>query len=245
MLFFSLFRRKPISSDADDDLPPPKPLVPDPELFELLNIAPWDADQRQQFNNDAVQTFVQTTPEAFRCKYEFKSAGRGTEKRYPLYRIVALGGSLEVVQLVCQVWPQALSEATKFRSTPLHAATAFQASLKVIQYLHTEYPDAISITTKHGYTPLHNACEYGASPEVIQYLVDAHPEAGVRINKLGKTPYQTAQKNNAEPMVLSLLAEYGRDGRRPLSKNNHNGEEESSTTNISSMEWGSEKVSEK
>ena len=127
MLPFSLFRWKPSSSDADDDLPPPKPLEPDPELFELFNIAPWDADQRQQFNNDAVQTFVQTTPDAFRCKYEFKSSRRGAEKHYPLHRIVALGDSLELVQLVCQAWPQALSEATYFRFTPLHAATAYQA----------------------------------------------------------------------------------------------------------------------
>jgi hypothetical protein len=131
---FILFCRKPSSRDADDDLPTPGSLEPDPGLFELLNVAPWDANQRQQFNNDAVQTFAQTTPDAFRCQHEFHEASRRrTEKRCPLHRIVALGGSLELVQLVCQAWPLALSEATTFDLLPCMRPLPFKHLATVIQ----------------------------------------------------------------------------------------------------------------
>ena len=187
----------------------PKEPEPDPELFRLLSLNPWESSQRQLYDNQAVEKVVMANPDAVCCKYEFKAPGRGTLCRYPLYRAVSLGATLTVVQLMHAACPDAIREESKFRSTPLHAACAYRATIDVIEYILQHAPESVMVQTKHGYTPLHNACEYGvSSSQVITLLIDAYPEALMIRNKLGKTPYETALRNSADPIILDILVKY-------------------------------------
>mmetsp|Transcript_32323 Transcript_32323/g.53447 ORF Transcript_32323/g.53447 Transcript_32323/m.53447 type:complete len:238 (+) Transcript_32323:125-838(+) len=185
-------------------------LEPDPELVRLLSLNPWDAVDRERYDDAAVQRLIETNPQAACVKHEFQQRRRGRRGtlQYPLFRAAALGASLTVVTLLGDACPASFHETgvPADGKTALHSACAYQASLEVIVYLLTQNPDAAGCRNKHGYTPLQNACEYGASsPEVILVLQKACPQALGWKNKLGQTPYQTAERKGADAAILSIL----------------------------------------
>mmetsp|Transcript_8132 Transcript_8132/g.12700 ORF Transcript_8132/g.12700 Transcript_8132/m.12700 type:complete len:247 (-) Transcript_8132:75-815(-) len=183
----------------------------DPVLLDILHWCPWKEMERQQFDNRKLQQHIKIHPEGVGAKYEFKSAGRGNIMRYPLFRAVALGASIDVVQHMYDIFPDAIHETGNFSTTPLHAACVYRASLEVIEFLLTQYPSASKIRNKHLNYPIHFACEYGVStPSVIKILVEVNPQALKEKNKLGQTPYQIIQRKDtsADPDVLRILQEY-------------------------------------
>jgi hypothetical protein len=182
----------------------------DSELCELLKWKPWDSDERQHFDNDGLRKRVLECPQGVAVRYEFEAPGRGNRKRYPFFRAISLGATLDVLKIMYDIYPPAIKDAGtngSFRSTPLHAACAYRAPLEVVKLLIREYPEAAAIKTNHGYTPLHNACEYGvSSPDVIKLLIQTNPQALEQRNKLGNTPFLTALKSpHTDPAVLKIL----------------------------------------
>ena len=178
--------------------------TPNKNLLQLLSLKPWVTAELQQYDNDEVRKVILADPNSVRVKYDFKSGGRGYVCRYPLFRAIALGASLDVVELMS--FPETIQEQGVFRTTPLHSACAYQGSLAVIQFLLRQYPDATKIQNKGGYTPLHAACEHGASSvEVIKLLVEAYPEARSMKNKLKATPYDSAKQNGTNDAILRLV----------------------------------------
>jgi hypothetical protein len=180
----------------------------DSELCELLKWKPWDSDERQHFDNDALRKRVLECPQGVAVQYEFK-AGRGNIKRYPFTRAVSLGATLDVLKIMYAIYPPAIQHAgtSRLRSTPLHAACTYRAPKEVMKFLIQEYPEAAAITTSHAYTPLHTACECGvSSPKVIRLLIRTNPQALEQPNKLGNTPFLTALKSpHTDPAVLKIL----------------------------------------
>jgi len=191
----------------------------DPDLFELIQLLPWEPEDRAKFDDDAVYWYAALHPRSFSVRYDFKHQGRGNINCFPLMRIVALGASLRTVEAVVRAFPPALVKRQQlYRRTVLHSACAFPSPFQVgvIQFLLEHYPPAVSQTNRHAFLPIHNACSASLpiGVEAIQILVEAYPESVLKTNKLGETPLQAAKRNKEMlPDVLSYLEEIEHEER--------------------------------
>jgi len=171
----------------------------DTTLFALLNLRPWDNPDRQRYNDKAVYRQLRRNPGGASVQYPFqiKKRGGATTSMHPIFRIVALGGSLSTIKLCKLAFPQALSERTELGSTLLHTACIYNASVDVIVWIYKQDVDAVKVANRHGYTPLHCACAYGeCSIEIFQLLIRWYPKAREMKNILGETPYDAALNND-------------------------------------------------
>lgn len=179
----------------------------DEDLHRLLNLKPWDEEERRRFDEKAVVDLLRRNPGAAGATYTFKSHNRGTVHRYPLCRLVRLGASFKTVRLCHRSHPAALTERTERRGTVLHeACKSRRVDAAVVRYLFRRDPAAAEITNKHAFTPLHCACSYGANAEVVRLLVGWYPAALTMTNKLGETPHMAAVNNGAAADVMEALS---------------------------------------
>lgn len=186
----------------------------DQDIYELIQMAPWDPEDRAKYDDDAVFWYANHHPQAFRVQYDFKE-GRWNQTHFPLQRIVSLGASLRTVEAVVRAYPPALFKRHHLeRGTTMHAACAYPSLFQtgVVQFLLDLNPSSISQTNKHAFLPIHEACSAcEPSPiglETMQILVEAYPESLSQTNRLGETPLQAAQRNEKFlPDVLIYLEE--------------------------------------
>jgi hypothetical protein len=76
--------------------------------------------------------------------------------------------SLELLEFVIDLYPQALSRVSDFGMTPLHLACKGRAPFEVVQLLYDRYPEALS--AHFAPTPLHIAMMKRCCPTVIEFL---------------------------------------------------------------------------
>jgi hypothetical protein len=91
------------------------------------------------------------------------------------------GATVEAVELLINVFPQALTAANDGGCTPLHSACRFGAPLKIVRLLVGRGPEAVELRDNHRSTLLHLACIGGGSSATVRYLLHIWPVASLLI----------------------------------------------------------------
>ena len=171
-------------------------------------------DMLEGFSNDEVairlfRRFPTLASKTYRSFVSYDSQTIG--KVFPLFS-VALTGSLELVQVVYEAFPEAIqrvdNEGTLLHHVLLHG-NIFSTKLDVINFLIQSYPEAVKIENEtHQYLPIHTVIR--VSPErygVISALLDEYPEAMFAEDYLGETPFSSAMLSNTNLQLLELFAD--------------------------------------
>lgn len=99
------------------------------DLIRLIDLCPFLASDKAQYNEDAVLALLRQNPRAACLRHSYR-CGIGSNI-HPLPIIVALGASLEVVKLMVQSCPEALGERLSGKRTVLHYAISEGVEVEV------------------------------------------------------------------------------------------------------------------
>ena len=127
----------------------------------------------------------------------------------PLHVACRFKAPVDILRLLVQANPDALSTADDTEALPLHVACRSNVSIDDIQFLVERYPDAVRELNNDGALPLHLLC--GATPPVqtVKYLVKCFEGSVATKTKLGKLPLVVACESSASESVIQvLLTEY-------------------------------------
>lgn len=135
--------------------------------------------------------------------------------RTPLHIAAARGASINVIELLIRLRPQAVHEKDAWGKTPFACACAAtseindtEANAYLSELLHLLKDNkTISDPDRSGMFPLHIACAAGMNIENVEYLLDEYPEAICTTDNNGRLPFHAAcTKNTISTDVLDLLA---------------------------------------
>ena len=108
----------------------------------------------------------------------------GIGESYPLALVIALGGSLTVVQLMVNACPDALKEKLSGKRNVLHYAIAEGVDIEIVKYLTTQNPNLVLEVDSFNAIPLHLASTYPSSSlSVLNHLLHIHPEGARCLDK--------------------------------------------------------------
>ncbi len=95
---------------------------------------------------------------------------------------------LDVVQLIYDAYPIAVSIPDSEGGLPLHHACCFKGNAEVAKFICEAYPDALTSPQQGGITPIHLAASQNDSVELLRYILDKYPEATTLQDKEGWLP---------------------------------------------------------
>lgn len=124
--------------------------------------------------------------------------------RLPLHLAVANGHSAEVVSLLLDAFPSAVSALDSEGLAPVHLFGK-QSSVAVVEALLSACLTAASIETSKGSLPLHQAVSRCVPPAAIQALVRANPAAARHANADGNLPLHLLHADTSADAVHMLL----------------------------------------
>jgi ankyrin repeat protein len=135
--------------------------------------------------------------------------------RTPLHIAAGRGASIDVIQLLIRMRPEAVHEKDSWGKTPFACAcaavTEFQDpdNYSYVSELLRLLKDnkTISDPDRSGMLPLHIACSSGMNIDNIEYLLDEYPEAICTPDNNGRLPFHAAcTRSSTSIEVLELLA---------------------------------------
>mmetsp|Transcript_9118 Transcript_9118/g.19661 ORF Transcript_9118/g.19661 Transcript_9118/m.19661 type:complete len:360 (-) Transcript_9118:236-1315(-) len=179
----------------------------DEDLLRLIDLCPFLASEKRSYDNSAVLALLRTNPRAACLRHSFRCGIGNTNKVHPLAMVVALGGSMEVVELMVRACPEALDEKLSGKRTVLHYAIAEGVDVDIIQYLTSQNPLLVSEVDSFHAIPLHLAATYpSSSTDVLRHLLRVHPAGAKSLDHRSQTPLHRACKSRASlDKVLALI----------------------------------------
>mmetsp|Transcript_19385 Transcript_19385/g.33265 ORF Transcript_19385/g.33265 Transcript_19385/m.33265 type:complete len:368 (-) Transcript_19385:74-1177(-) len=185
----------------------------DEDFLCLVDLCPFLASDKRKYDNEAVLNILRKNPSVACLRHSYRCGIGNTNKVHPLALVVALGGSLEVVQLMVQSCPEALDEKLSGKRNVLHYAIAEGVDVSVIRYLTSQNPALVLEVDSFQAIPLHLASTYPSSSiDVLLHLLRVHPDLDGGAKSLdyrGQTPLHRACKSRADLIkVLALLEAY-------------------------------------
>jgi len=182
----------------------------DEDLLRLIDLCPFLASEKRQYDDNAVLTLLQKNPQAACLRHSYRCGIGNTTKVHPLALAVALGGSLAVIELMVLACPQALEEKLSGRRNILHYAIAEGVDVDIIQYLTSQNPCLVSEVDSFQAIPLHLASTYPtSSPAVLRHLLRVHPEGAKSLDHRSQTPLHRACRcRDSLEKVLILVEAY-------------------------------------
>uniref|UniRef100_A0A7S2H608 Uncharacterized protein n=2 Tax=Helicotheca tamesis TaxID=374047 RepID=A0A7S2H608_9STRA len=182
------------------------------ELFSLLNISPYNDEDKKRLNGAAIIKEVRRAPKSAQFKYQFQKIGL----YYPLQMAVRLGAAPDVLEALYRAYPPALHAENLYGDTVLHLALRYRADADVVLFLLDKWPGSTRKRDRSDCTPLHVACCFNAPWKVASHLVDTWPGALREKTSTGFTPLAHACMYRAPLDVVSLLLDRYPDSVREL-----------------------------
>ena len=178
------------------------------DFLNLVDLCPFLSADRARYNDEAVYAILKKYPTVACLRHSFRC---GVKNIHPLPIVVALGGSLNVVQLMVDACPEALNERLHkaTRRTLLHYIISEGVDIAIIKYLTAKCcPTLITATDSFGGTPLHLAASYPSSTtSVLRYLLHLYPKGAHVLDNRSQTALHRACKSRAELSKIYALIE--------------------------------------
>lgn len=174
-------------------------------FLNLIDLCPFLAADRDRYDDEAVYAILKKHPRVACLRHSFR-CGVGNNI-HPLAVVVALGGSLKVIEAMVNACPEALNERLG-RRTLLHYIISEGVDIKIIEYLTTKCcPTLISQNDSFGSIPLHLAASYPSSSTcVLRHLLQIYPDGAYALDNRSQTALHRACKSRASlSKVLALI----------------------------------------
>jgi len=140
---------------------------------------------------------IESIIEAYPKGMELKETGF---MRLPIHLTCRVGGSLEVLRILLQHYPQGAQEKDVLGRIPLHYAISNGAYPDIIDELLRVYPDGVRCDDLKGWLPLHVACDCGASYTVVQNLLYNFPESACSQTMQNNSPLSLLKRGTPESL---------------------------------------------
>mmetsp|Transcript_7504 Transcript_7504/g.17026 ORF Transcript_7504/g.17026 Transcript_7504/m.17026 type:complete len:372 (+) Transcript_7504:231-1346(+) len=177
----------------------------DEDMLRLIDLCPFLASEKSQYNDISVLSLLRQNPQAACLQHPYRC---GIGNTHPLALVVALGASLEVVQLMVHACPEALEEKLSGRRSVLHYAIAEGVNVEIIQYLTSQNPSLVSEVDSFQAIPLHLASTYpSSSPSVLRHLLHIHPEGAKSLDHKSQSPLHRACRSRVSLEKVQALIE--------------------------------------
>jgi hypothetical protein len=149
-------------------------------LFELIENGEWQK----------VAECLQETPQAARYRNRTPNS---VQCNLPLHEACRMQPPLHVVNLLLDIYDEAVHTPGQYGFLPLHIACGTGASYEVVVRLLDVYPAATRCRDDvKDSLPLHMAAQWGASEDVLMEILTTHPEGSYIRDASGKTPLDHA-----------------------------------------------------
>ena len=180
------------------------------DLLRVIDLCPFLASEKSRYDDDAVLSLLTRNPRAacLRHSYRCGIGNNANNGAHPLALVVALGGSLQVVERMVDACPAALGEKLGGRRNVLHYAIAEGVGVDVLRYLTSRNPSLVTEEDSFSALPLHLACTYfpSSSSSVLLHLLSLHPGAAKSLDHKSQTPLHRACRSRATmEKVLALI----------------------------------------
>jgi ankyrin repeat protein len=133
----------------------------------------------------------------------------------PLHVAVIAAGdapddSEDVINFLCQRYPEALRQTNQKLQTPLHlAVSAPYLNEAAIQLLLEGYPTAAMLADEYGWTPAHYVCQKrrpdGSAARVLSLILRHSPSSADAVTRNLEKPIHIAAKNDADDLIQIFL----------------------------------------
>ena len=175
------------------------------DLFLLIDLCPFLESDKAKYDDNAVLSILKKHPEASCQKYRWRC---GIGEAYPLAIVIALGGSLEVVQLLVDACPEALEQKLSGKRSVLHYSIAEGADYSIIQYLTSKNPNLVKELDSFNAIPLHLAATYPSSSlSVLEHLISIYPDGAKCIDHKSQCPLHRACRSRSSIEKVQALIE--------------------------------------
>lgn len=179
------------------------------DLLRLIDLCPFLATEKSQYDNAAVLTLLTHNPAAACLRHSYRCGIGNATRAHPLALVVALGGSLEVVTIMVNACPEALVEKLSGRRNVLHYAIAEGADISIVRYLTLHNPRLVVEEDSFRAVPLHLASTYypSSSSDVVRHLLCLHPYGAQSIDYRSQTPLHRACRSRVSLEKILCLIE--------------------------------------
>ena len=163
------------------------------------------ASEKSQYDDGAVLALLRESPHLASMRFTYRC---GIGESYPLALVIALGGSLSVVQLIVNACPDALKEKLSGKRNVLHYAIAEGVDVEIVKYLITQNPNLVLEVDSFNAVPLHLASTYPSSSlSVLNHLLHTYPEGATCLDNKLLTPLHRACRSRASIQKVQALIE--------------------------------------
>ena len=168
-------------------------------------MCPFLESDKLKYDDNAVISILKKHPEASCRKCRWRC---GIGEAYPLAIVIALGGSLEVVQLLVEACPVALEQKLSGKRSVIHYAIAEGTDYSIIQYLTSKNPNLVKERGSFNAIPLHLAATYPSSSlSVLKHLLKIYPEGSKSVDHKSQCPLHRACRSRASIDKVQALIE--------------------------------------
>ena len=103
-------------------------------------MCPFLGSEKIQYDDGAVLALLRESPHLASMRFTYRC---GIGESYPLALVIALGGSLTLVQLMVNACPDALKEKLSGKRNVLHYPIAEGVDIEIVKYLTTQNPNLV------------------------------------------------------------------------------------------------------
>lgn len=129
----------------------------------------------------------------------------------PIFFALTYHPSLELIEVLANVYPASLCQYKEGGLTPLHLACERGVALDIIRFLVNKNKHTLKIPTveaHNGALPIHCACRGACNLAVIRYLAEEYPESVMTADCHQCYPFHHACTSpNVSPAVIEFLLE--------------------------------------
>ena len=166
-------------------------------------MCPFLGSEKIQYDDGAVLALLRESPHLASMRFTYRC---GIGESYPLALVIALGGSLTVVQLMVNACPDALKEKLSGKRNVLHYAIAEGVDIEIVKYLTTQNPNLVLEVDSFNAIPLHLASTYPSSSlSVLNHLLHIHPEGAKCLDNKLLTPLHRACRSRVSIQKVQAL----------------------------------------
>ena len=175
------------------------------DLFLKIDLCPFLESDKAKYDDNAVHSILKKHPAASRQKCMWRC---GIGEAYPLAIVIALGGSLQVVQLLVEACPEALEQKLSGKRSVIHYAIAEGSDYTIIQYITSKNPNLVKELDSFNAIPLHLAATYPSSSlSVLKHLISIYPDGSKSVDHKSQCPLHRACRSRASIDKVQALIE--------------------------------------
>ena len=138
---------------------------------------------------------------------EYAEKKQSVTLRLPLHIAMIKGAPLDIIKLLIDLYPKALSIKDSDQLVPFHLAIFHKVDIEILKYILRKDEASAREYDGDGKLPIHFACANSSSEDVIHILLQAYPDSASRRTKSGQLPLHYACQSKCNSYIIAELVE--------------------------------------